>query len=138
VNLLPAGASLPSEAPFGRWNELRKGVKDLGYDLRLLGGNRPRPIEALTKRLSELRQKLGDDPDLAMLLAARADNPSAGIRGLGDARKSNRLPSPRLQRAALQLAAKALVRKPGAFADFVAGRWESWHSHRKTNEHLPW
>jgi hypothetical protein len=29
----------------------------------------------LTKRLRDLGQKLGDDHDLAMLLAARADNP---------------------------------------------------------------
>ena len=37
---------------------------------------------------------------------------------------------PRLQRAALRLASKALIREPGAFADFVAGRWETWHSYR--------
>ena len=93
MNLLAAGASLPSEAPFGRWNELRKGVKDLGYDLRLLGGNRPRPIEALTKRLSELRQKLGDVP------ISRCSWRSAPITlcrnsRMGRPRKSNRLPSP--------------------------------------------
>ena len=52
-------------------HELRKRVKDLWYDLRLLGGDRPPPIEALTKRLRDLGQKLGDDHDLAMLLAAR-------------------------------------------------------------------
>jgi hypothetical protein len=41
----------------------------------LLGGGRPPPLEALTKRLRDLGQKLGDDHDLAMLLAARAENP---------------------------------------------------------------
>ena len=56
-------------------HELRKRVKDLWYDLRLLGGGRPPPIVALTKRLRDLGQRLGDDHDLAMLLAARADNP---------------------------------------------------------------
>ena len=66
-------------------HELRKTVKDLWYDLRLLGGDRPPPIVALTKRLRDLGQRLGDDHDLAMLLAARADNPSARTRGLGDA-----------------------------------------------------
>lgn len=109
-------------------HELRKRVKDLGYDLRLLGGNRPPPIEALTKRLRELGQKLGDDHDLTMLLAARADNPlpeSADWETLEKAIASRR---PRLQRAALRLASKTLVRKPGAFADFVAGRWEMWHA----------
>jgi hypothetical protein len=30
-------------------HELRKTVKDLWYDLRLLGGDRPPPIETMTK-----------------------------------------------------------------------------------------
>jgi CHAD domain-containing protein len=112
-------------------HELPTTVKDLWYDLRLLGGDRPPPIEALTKRLRDLGQKLGDDHDLAMLLAARADNPlpePADWEALEKAIASRR---PRLQRAALRLASKALIRKPGAFADFVAGRWETWHSHRR-------
>jgi CHAD domain-containing protein len=73
-------------------HELRKRVKDLWYDLRLLGGGRSPPIEALTKRVRDLGQKLGDDHDVAMLLAARADS-AARTRGLEDARKSNRLSS---------------------------------------------
>jgi CHAD domain-containing protein len=112
-------------------HELRKTVKDLWYDLRLLGGDRPPPIEALTKRLRDLGQRLGDDHDLAMLLAARADNPlpeSSDWEALEKAIASRR---PRLQRAALRLSSKALIRKPGAFADFVAGRWETWHSQRR-------
>lgn len=110
---------------------LRKTVKDLWYHLRLLGGDRPAPIETLTKRLRDLGQKLGDDHDLAMLLAARADNPlpePADWETLEKALASRR---PRLQRGALRLASKALIRKPGALADFVASRWETWHSHRK-------
>ena len=112
-------------------HELRKRVKDLWYDLRLLGGGRPPPIVALTKRLRDLGQRLGDDHDLAMLLAARADNPlpePADWEMLEKAIASRR---PRLQRAAVRLASKALLRKPGAFADFVACRWKTWHSHRR-------
>ena len=111
-------------------HELRKTVKDLWYDLRLLGGDRPPPIEILTKQLRDLGQKLGDDHDLAMLLAARADNPLPEPADWGKLEKANNLRRPRLQRGALRLASKALIRKPGAFADFVAGRWETWHSHR--------
>ena len=44
-------------------HDLRKRVKDLWYDLRLLGGGRPSPIVALTKRLRDLGERLGDDHD---------------------------------------------------------------------------
>ena len=111
-------------------HELRKTVKDLWYHLRLLGGDRPPPIETLTKRLRDLGQKLGDDHDLAMLLAARADNPLPEPVDWGTLEKANNRRRPRLQRTALRLASKALIRKPRAFADFVVGRWETWHSHR--------
>lgn len=78
----------------------------------------------MTKRLHDLGQKLGDDHDLAMLLAARADNPlpePADWEMLEKAIASRR---PRLQQTALRLASKALIRKPGAFGDFVAGSWD--------------
>ena len=110
-------------------HELRKTVKDLWYHLRLLGGDWPPPIETLTKRLRDLGQKLGDDHDLAMLLAARADNPLPEP-DWETLEKANNLRRPRLQRTALRLASKALIRKPGAFADFVVRRWEPWHPHR--------
>ena len=109
-------------------HELRKRVKDLWYDLRLLRGNRPAPIKAMIRRLRDLGQKLGDDHDLAMLLAARADNPlpePADWETLEKAIVSRRS---RLQLAAVRLAMKVLTRKPGAFADFVAGQWEVWRS----------
>jgi CHAD domain-containing protein len=112
-------------------HDLRKRVKDLWYDLRLLGGNRPPPIQALTKRLRELGQKLGDDHDLAMLLAARVDNPLPEPADWEKLEKAVASRRPRLQRAALRQASKALIRKPGAFADFVVGRWKTWHSHRR-------
>jgi hypothetical protein len=99
--------------------------------LSLLGGDRPPPIEALTKRLCDLGQKLGDDHDLAMLLAARADNPLPEPADWETLEKAIASGRPRLQRAALRLASKALIRKPRAFADFVACRWRTWHSHRR-------
>jgi CHAD domain-containing protein len=112
-------------------HELRKRVKDLWYDLRLLGGDRPPPIVALTKRLRDLGQKLGDVHDLAMLLAAHADNPLPEAADWETLEKAIASRRPRLQRAALRLAPKALLRKPGAFADFVADCWGTWHSHRR-------
>jgi CHAD domain-containing protein len=112
-------------------HDLRKTVKDLWYHLRLLGGSRPPPIETLAKRLRDLGQKLGDDHDLAMLLAARADNPLPEPSDWERLERASNLRRPRLQRTALRLASKTLIRKPEAFADFVAGRWETWHSHRR-------
>ena len=109
-------------------HELRKGVKDLWYDLRLLGGNRLAPIKALTRRFCDLGQKLGDDHDLAMLLAARADNPLPEPADWETLEKAIASRRSRMERTALRLAVKALTRKPSAFADFVIGRWEVWHS----------
>jgi CHAD domain-containing protein len=109
-------------------HELRKRVKDLWYHLRLLRGNRPAPIAALTKQLRDLGQKLGDDHDLGMLLAARADNPLPKREDWKKLEKAVASRRPRLQRAALRLASKTLIRKPAAFTDFVVGRWKSWRS----------
>jgi CHAD domain-containing protein len=109
-------------------HELRKRVKDVSYHLRLLGGNRPAPIKAMTRRFCDLGQKLGDDHDLAMLLAARADNPLPEPTDWDTLEKAIASRRSRMQRTALRLAAKALTRKPSAFADFVIRRWEVWRS----------
>lgn len=116
------------EASDANLHELRKRVKDLWYDLQLLGGNRPRPIKELTRRMAHVGDKLGDDHDLAVLLAARHENPlpeSADWETLERTLASHR---PELQQAALRLATKALSRKPRAFADFVFDHWEKWRS----------
>ena len=109
-------------------HELRKTVKDLWYHLRLLRGKGPAPVAALTKQLRDLGQKLGDDHDLGMLLAARADNPLPNPADWEKLEKAVASRRPRLQRAALRLASKTLIRKPGTFTDFVVGRWKSWRS----------
>jgi CHAD domain-containing protein len=114
-------------------HELRKTVKDLWYHSRLLRGDRPPPIDALIKRLRDLGQKLGDDHDFAMLLAARADNPLPKPADWEKLEKAIASRRPRLQQAALRLTSKTLMRKPGAFADFVVGRWETWRSPRNKN-----
>ena len=75
--------------------------------------------------MRDLGQKLGDDHDLAMLLAAHAENPLPEPADWETLEEANNLRRPRLQRTALRLASRALTRKPGAFADFVAGRWET-------------
>ena len=87
-------------------HELRKTVKDLWYDLRLLGGDRPPPIVALTKRLRDLGHRLGDDHDLAMLLAARDDNPLPEPADWETLEKATNLRRPRLQRARFVLRRK--------------------------------
>jgi hypothetical protein len=97
----------------------------------LLGGDRPPQIETLIKRMRDLGQKLGDDHDLAMLMAARADNPLPEPADWETLEKANNLRRPRLQRTALRLASRVLIRKPDAFAHFVVGRWERWRSYRR-------
>jgi CHAD domain-containing protein len=118
------------EATDANLHELRKGVKGLWYDVRLLGGDRPTQIEALRRRLRDLKQRLGDDHDLAMLVAARADNPLPEAEDWGTVEKAIAVRRPRLQRAGLRLASKVLVRKPGAFADFVIDPWKTWRCRR--------
>jgi hypothetical protein len=61
--------------------------------------------------LRDLGQKLGDDHDLAMLLAARADNPLPEPADWETLEKANNLRRPRLQRAALRLASRPYFAK---------------------------
>ena len=106
-------------------HELRKAVKALWYDLCLLAGNRPPAIKKSIKAMSDLGEKLGNDHDLAMLLAARADNPLPRRTDWETLETTIARRRPPLQRAAFRLATKALARKPGEFADFVLDRWNS-------------
>jgi CHAD domain-containing protein len=117
------------DASDGNLHELRKRIKDLWYDLQLLGGNCPAPIKALTERMRDLGEKLGNDHDLAMLLAARGDHPPAQSDDWDTLEKMLASRRPRSQRAALRLAANVLlVRKPSALSDFIFDRWERWRS----------
>ncbi|HEY5743490.1 MAG TPA: CHAD domain-containing protein [Terrimicrobiaceae bacterium] len=111
-------------------HELRKCVKDLWYDLRLLEGGCPAPIKALTKRMKELGARLGDDHDLGMLLAARTDNPLPGPTEWEALEKTLASHRPQSQRATLRLATKVMARKPRAFTDFVFDSWQTWHCRR--------
>jgi CHAD domain-containing protein len=111
-------------------HELRKRIKDLSYALQLLGGNRPAPIKALDKRMSDLGDKLGSDHDLTVLLAARHDYPLPEQSDWGDLEIALAPSRLRSNRAALRVATKHLKRKPGAFADFVFDRWDKWRSSR--------
>jgi CHAD domain-containing protein len=107
-------------------HELRKAVKILWYDLSLLEGNRPPAIKSSIKEMRDLGEKLGNDHDLAMLMAARAENPLPQPADWETVENAIARRRPLLQRAALRLATKALSRKPGVFADFVLDRWNSW------------
>jgi hypothetical protein len=89
-------------------------VKDVWYDLRLLPGNRPPPIKTITKRLRDLGERLGDDHDLAMLIAARSEGDPPQEADWQALEKAIAWRRPRLQRAALRLAAKLFASKPKA------------------------
>ena len=110
-------------------HDLRKSVKDLWYDVRLLGGNRLPQIKALTESLGDLGEKFGSDHDFAMLVAAR-DNRAAAAADWQTLEKVVALHRPRLQRAAFRLAEKILAAKPGEFTDVVVNDWEAWRSGR--------
>jgi hypothetical protein len=84
----------------------------------------PRAERQLKDRLRDLGQRLGDDHDPAMLLAPRTDNPLPESEDWEAVERATAVRRPRLQRRTALRLAKALLRKPGAFADFVADRWE--------------
>ena len=105
-------------------HELRKGIKGVWHHLCLLAGDRPRAIKKLIKQMRDLGDKLGDDHDLAMLMAAQAETPLPNPNHWEILASAVARRRPLLQRSALRLAAKTLARKPGAFADFVIDRWE--------------
>lgn len=124
---LAAARRDPSDANL---HELRKGIKDLWYDLQLLGGNQPAPIKTLTKKLRDLGKRLGNDHDFAMLLAARDENPLPDPADWATLEKTLAAYRPRSQRAVLRAATSVLTRHPRAFADFVFDPWEKWRSRR--------
>ena len=115
---LKAAQRVPSDINL---HELRKRIKDLGYDLRLLRGGCPPPIKRLLQHTDELSEMLGDHHDIAMLLAARATD--ARPEDWDELEKVVSRRRTRLQRDGLRLAARMLCRKPSEFADLGMRNW---------------
>jgi len=121
-------ANARDEASDANLHELRKGIKDLWYGLQLLRANEPKPIKALTRKMRDLGEQLGNDHDLAMLLAAGRDKPLPKQADWEMLEKVLAAHRRRSHRATLRLATKVLHRKPGPFADSVFDCWAQWRA----------
>jgi CHAD domain-containing protein len=107
-------------------HELRKRVKDLWHASQLLRPAAPKRMKALAKGLHALSDRLGDDHDLAVLLAwARRHPEHVGANGtlatLAELVTTRRA---RLRADALRRAEPIYARKPRAFVKRVQRRWE--------------
>jgi hypothetical protein len=95
-------------------HEARKRAKDLANALQLLG--RGNEAGKAAKRAAAFAERLGDDHDLALLLARLA-----GTRDAAEVKAKVQRRRRRLQRKAWKRARKAYRRKPGHFAERFAG-----------------
>lgn len=109
-------------------HELRKRVKDLWYQLRLIRGADREMLEPLADHAHDLSDHLGDDHDLALLrdeVQRRRDafaSPAAQRHVLQeiDQRRGE------LQFAAISLGERIYAEKPKRFLKRLEGRWEAW------------
>lgn len=115
----------PQDANF---HELRKRVKYLWYEVRLLRNSAPSILRPLAKRLHDVSNALGDAHDLAILQGQmrewERDEIKDGIDAvdvLAQGRKAE------LEGRALSLGMRIYTEKPTAFAKRMKGYWDGWH-----------
>lgn len=119
------------------WHEIRKQVKALGYQLKLIRKIWPSAIHAWTDALDELSEALGDDHDFALIQqrifqlpiepADTEEDVSARqtlLRAID--RRRHRLKTFSLSRARM-----IYVEKPGRFVERLSVYWELWREGRK-------
>jgi CHAD domain-containing protein len=108
-------------------HEWRKRVKDLWYQLRLIGEADPELIGAMAQHAHDLSDHLGDDHDLG-LLSEEAEGRTAAFGEPADQRYLTELI--RARRGELQFAATSLGEtiyddKPKKFMKLLESRWRS-------------
>ncbi len=117
------------------WHELRKRVKDLGYQLRVLRPLWPHVLKGVGRDLDALADALGDEHDLVVLRARLLDNPEpwvapADLENFGtviDARRAE------LHDAAHALARRIYREKPSEFEDRLHGYWKIWRAENRSD-----
>jgi CHAD domain-containing protein len=120
--------SVEDEASVTNLHELRKRVKDLWYQLRLIRDADPELVGPLSDHAHDLSDHLGDDHDLALLREqvqrrAGAFHDPADQRHLLEEIDQRR---GELQFAAISLAGRIYAEKPKKFAKRLEKRWEAW------------
>jgi len=108
-----------------RMHEWRKSVKYLWYQTRLLRNAAPTVIGPMVDQLDALAEALGDDHDLAVLVAQLDVEPSrfGGTDAVEDARRLAREQQDVLRDAAFRAGATIYVESPDAFRRRIRGYW---------------
>jgi CYTH domain-containing protein/CHAD domain-containing protein len=107
-------------------HEWRKSVKNLGYQIRLLGGAAPSVLESLEGHLDDLAEALGDDHDLAVLVERLLGEPGAfgGTLNAMHAVDVARRQQDDLRRRAFRLGATVYAERPERFTARMERYWE--------------
>ena len=108
-----------------RMHEWRKSVKYLWYQTRLLRNVAPTVIDPQIEQLDALAEALGDDHDLAVLVAQLDVEPSrfGSNDAVEDARRLAREQQDVLRDAAFRAGATIYVESPDAFRRRMRGYW---------------
>ena len=119
-----AACDQPNDENFHEW---RKRVKELWYDLRILGAVRPEVMDDLAHQAKVLGEYLGEDHDLAVAGRALEEKRlnKASSQVLASLIERRRF---QLQRAAFDLGNRLFVEKPKAFAQRIEGYWKTWRA----------
>jgi CHAD domain-containing protein len=118
------------EASVTNLHELRKRVKDLWYQLRLIRDADPDMLSPLADHAHDLSDHLGDDHDLALLRDQVQRRPAA-FANAGDQRHLLKEIDQRrgeLQFAAISLGRRIYADKPKKFTKRLASHWEAWRA----------
>lgn len=109
-----------------RMHEWRKGVKYLWYQMRLLEPTAPSVLSPLVGRLDDLADALGDDHDLAVLVAGlEADHDQYGGRGeIQPAIDLARRQQAELRRRSFSLGARLYAETPESFVARIGAYWK--------------
>jgi CHAD domain-containing protein len=124
--------AVEEEASVTNLHELRKRVKDLWYQVRLIRDADKQMLGSLADHAHDLSDHLGDDHDLALLREtaqrrrAAFSHPSHKRHLLEeiDARRGE------LQFAAISLAERIYAEKPKRFTKRLEKRWEAWRDRK--------
>jgi CHAD domain-containing protein len=126
--------AVEEEASVTNLHELRKRVKDLWYQVRLIRDADKHTLGDLADHAHDLSDHLGDDHDLA-LLRETVQRRRAAFADPGDKRHLLEQIDQRrgeLQFAAISLAERIYAERPKRFTKRIERRWESWRERKPT------
>jgi CHAD domain-containing protein len=124
--------TVEEEASVTNLHELRKRVKDLWYQLRLIGDSDKHMLGPLADHAHDLSDHLGDDHDFA-LLRETVQRRRAAFADPADKRHLTEQIDQRrgeLQFAAVSLAERIYADKPKRFTKRLEKRWEVWRKRK--------